>query len=774
MELIDGLHGVLEHGIQSWEEKVMESMMASLERRTASLRAEFERILEENTRALVAENERQAQEIKILLAGAQAKDELIARLNNKSAGMIVKANPNQMYPSVIRQIGHESGLPPFYCATFGINDVGHCHNATIRVSNQTKSAAEFEWYSISKNLTDEMEALPWEQVLSEGMLVRHAQGHTALLPIAQAAVVYLNNLAELLECVVWAIDCSMKAAEIGEPEALYDLFWQPEKSWIDACLTFAYAPKSQWLVGIKGSPLARDMVIILNWLDGVFSSPDSLTLIQPSLRSVKSVLLGSQKVYVSSGMKANQDFQGCGCWRGKIHSGIVLECKKMEGVTPANSFPDCLVLTADALWTLFDNNLRPLANCKCTLESAENEFLSLSQKLDNWFIWHLETNRSKVCDGKSCKIDLTSTKLHRQSVCILGWPAYIRKSPDYRIAKAIPLSESFTKSVAASVTLESFQCQFTFGWQIGGATLQGGVSGTCKSNRFNISSSSPSSDDTFLMQYVAEAPILIFCEERKIHLAISGADLIEELCIQSLKDCNCDDQEIYNSEVGGKLRPRFVRITADKRLETWRLSRFRSPSGLIIAGDKLVLDACQRISRLIEATKSCSTPVYWPFGNFLTRSKCIGLKAPINVKEMGWYKLARAYPLSIVAVGSVWDMLLYRTPGVVQWHTAKPSGQWFRFKVKSSRPNIRKLPTPVGGLVATNKLIFSLLAKAAAVYPATLEDSETQLAGNPSQPSFRIICRRNDGGNKAVKCLHCETQSMLPWPQYIDCLHYFQ
>ncbi|EGX46033.1 hypothetical protein AOL_s00110g197 [Orbilia oligospora ATCC 24927] len=116
--------------------------------------------------------------------------------------------------------------------------------------------------------------------------------------------------------------------------------------------------------------------------------------------------------------------QNCGgCWRNKIKSGNVqnftrnvtyapglrwrlasnfnfaiskrsplsasryLDNHEDGSLEPCHQAADFLLLTAAALWSLFDNDLERLPNCQCTLKTSK-DYIQCRGKLDGWFIWH--------------------------------------------------------------------------------------------------------------------------------------------------------------------------------------------------------------------------------------------------------------------------------------------------------------------------------------------------------------------------------------------------
>jgi len=125
--------------------------------------------------------------------------------------------------------------------------------------------------------------------------------------------------------------------------------------------------------------------------------------------------LGGREFTTSSGL-----FSGCirleddnnlslnlseahGCWRKKILAGNILgpipptpmkpstsgDSSKAQPFThPFSQSKDGLILSAAALWALFDNALVRVANCVCTFQSASGDFIQCKEKSDGWFLWH--------------------------------------------------------------------------------------------------------------------------------------------------------------------------------------------------------------------------------------------------------------------------------------------------------------------------------------------------------------------------------------------------
>jgi hypothetical protein len=84
---------------------------------------------------------------------------------------------------------------------------------------------KFDWCLIPKGLTDEIASLPWEHLMGQGVLVQYDPGPLALLSVAQAAVAHLDDLVDLLECIIWAIDDSMKTISSRKNGRFYQLYW---------------------------------------------------------------------------------------------------------------------------------------------------------------------------------------------------------------------------------------------------------------------------------------------------------------------------------------------------------------------------------------------------------------------------------------------------------------------------------------------------------------------------------------------------------------------
>jgi len=112
----------------------------------------------------------------------------------------------------------------------------------------------------------------------------------------------------------------------------------------------------------------------------------------------------------------------------------------------------------------------------------------------------------------------------RRSPCILGWPAFFRAMPYQPIASKLELSKKFAENVRVSCTLRGIELQCVLGYQ-GLLTAQAGITASYSLDRYTMSAGPA---NISLAAAVAQrSPIFMYCEERKVHLAVSGADVIE-------------------------------------------------------------------------------------------------------------------------------------------------------------------------------------------------------------------------------------------------------
>ena len=105
-----------------------------------------------------------------------------------------------------------------------------------------------------------------------------------------------------------------------------------------------------------------------------------------------------------------------GCWRRKIIEANVFrnpisrrrhQCPWVPlhylAPHPFNeTIQDGLMLTAAALWSLFDNSLQRIQNCTCSLESVGGNIIQSKVQRNNWLLWRTLAPNEKVCDGTQC------------------------------------------------------------------------------------------------------------------------------------------------------------------------------------------------------------------------------------------------------------------------------------------------------------------------------------------------------------------------------------
>ncbi|RFU33946.1 hypothetical protein B7463_g2360, partial [Scytalidium lignicola] len=344
----------------------------------------------------------------------------------------------------------------------------------------------------------------------------------ALVSIAEAATAQLAGIVELLECVIYAIDDAIRLFNENRRLRGYTLKWW-YKGYEESTASFLTAPVQGggWALGLQRGTeprmkLGEDSMEVLAWLQTILEptshlpwNDQQLTVVRPSLTlrnqlvvvfaieeglmeqfELKQKVLTAQQVvsieYLPEESVRNSTERGC--WRNKIRKGIILGnfaypdrdayFTLLEGFRDM----DCLLLTAGALWSLFDNNLE--RNCDCTFTSnaegkGKGEFLKFERKkkIGEWYVWHLQMDEDKVCDGKSCKEGIDDKfegedSLTITSPCIFGWHARIRTVENNafvppRIAADINLGNRFNNANAITLTPQTIQVGGQLGFSHG-------------------------------------------------------------------------------------------------------------------------------------------------------------------------------------------------------------------------------------------------------------------------------------------------------------------
>jgi hypothetical protein len=311
------------------------------------------------------------------------------------------------------------------------------------------------WYELPKAFTDGLGKLPWELLIGQGVLVRDYRGNTALISIAEAASLEQTHFPALLECLLRTIESAMDSvANVTTPSLTYSV-----SGFFKVYLKLVICPtlEKSWAIGLERGMdtrqwLALEIIYTLEWLQRIIlpsTTTENLSLISPRLSNIRettqlrlnSNLFGHPP---SISVQARQlisvisepDIDRKGCWRQRIKAGIVLNSRSRTAgsfldkvLEVPDEFLDCLVLTAGALWALFNNTLQPMSGCSCTFRSEDGNYITCVKRKGEWRIWHLETDETKICKGKACATNESITfglppSMNRQALIFLcSWQA---------------------------------------------------------------------------------------------------------------------------------------------------------------------------------------------------------------------------------------------------------------------------------------------------------------------------------------------------------------
>jgi hypothetical protein len=261
------------------------------------------------------------------------------------------------------------------------------------------------------------------------------------------------------------------------------------------------------------------------------------------------------------------------------------------------------------------------------------------------------------------------------------------------------------------------------------------------------------------------SPIFIYCEERAVHLAVSGADVIETLCVQRIRELGCK-------------QPRFRHLTAVERLPTWRTSLFPLPDGTCMSGDILLRDASEKIAQLLEHTKEGQGyPLYWTLQDIISGNQCRGLNNPLKMDGnlKGWFELWKRYKFLFLAVGQIDQQLIAADPangffGVV----AKAAVNSKAFSWLFFRNSVDEIPGARGGVLINNELLRTLVISASQVYSVKFMKSSVCFDGNPGAPAFEVVnsdIKSDDSEEVGVECESCVELERRS--SFKHCVHYF-
>ncbi|KAH8123127.1 hypothetical protein LI328DRAFT_157152 [Trichoderma asperelloides] len=152
------------------------------------------------------------------------------------------------------------------------------------------------------------------------------------------------------------------------------------------------------------------------------------------------------------------------------------------------------------------------------------------------------------------------------------------------------------------------------------------------------------------------AVVLLYCETRHVHLVMTAADLVEELCIHQLNQTGADNNVMF-----------MQGHTALQRLETWQAAIFHTHDNRVLSGLEIVRKATQRFQEYYA--KKCprpdNMPVCWSFTDFLNGNESYAKKLPENFPQR-LLSLWRSYPILIFAVGEIECSLVARRDDVVK------------------------------------------------------------------------------------------------------------
>ncbi|KAK6347520.1 hypothetical protein TWF718_005361 [Orbilia javanica] len=414
---------------------------------------------------------------------------------------------------------------------------------------------------------------------------------------------------------------------------------------------------------------------------------------------------------------------GDGCWRSKILDGNILALPLLHKSDPTftlalpfsdeskappafdnGKMEDFLLLTAAALWSLFDNALERVPDCRCTFKAAGKGFLQCRGKtLDGWLLWHTFLD-GELCGGKHCGANIrialnageAGERVDTTSSCALGWGTTGRSSPHVIPWEKLCVTAAFKKNTLVKYTMKDFQVQAQLSVPVTVSPQIGGLVTFAKHNY--VIANSINHDSIVAMERAAAAVVLLYDETRGVHLTVDGADIIEICCMQTLKDIGYDTSNL----------PNFSHETALLRLDTWYSSNFISIRGKLFTGDQLVRQATRRISEMIEttkkATKDNSKLIYWTLEDVIRGDSGQRLKSP-HCQDVSWYRLAFAAPPLILAVGALEAEFLTRDSSPLSWSfrdtitPIKPLTAILKFmKVLGS-------PLPLGGVLGNHDIM---------------------------------------------------------------------
>lgn len=551
---------------------------------------------------------------------------------------------------------------------------------------------------------------------------------------------------------------------------------------------------AQWCVVIESDhPYSRKIVEIekaLEWLELALGGKSEATLISDYFHIIElEKENASVLTYIN---KCNDRIEsGSCCWRQKIKGGRVLRMLLMSHDTkvagnrvlthgtPAlhqefsHPFPylkDGLVLTAAALWSVFDNSVHRVPDCQCTFKSEGGDYIQCQRRVAQAFLWHVFSSDASLCRGLRCASNIRvalgqdehGDRLFTTSLCVLGWTAESRTTPEQPIASKFSVTSELGKEHLVKYEQESLEVQAHLSVPAV-VTPQVSFATTFSKRRYKVANSIDE-NSIIATNLASTRTVLIYCEARGLHLMMYGADLVEAICIELLKKLLCNGL------------PTFTHDNALSRLQTWQSTSFVSATGNAIPGDELVRQATKRINKLIETTNTAARDLkgklsYWVLEHLLCGRDSQALKAPINHIHTSWHAVAFKSPPLILAVGEIDARLIAREAGSLKWISLKTKASSIRALF-----NLMRKPstsTRYGAVLGTKEALTRWLHQTGIAFCGQIKESSDRVRyGNGMFEETYRITEETRGTASAIPasmgCLTCHHDAG------VQCLYYLQ
>ncbi|KAL9607641.1 MAG: hypothetical protein Q9167_007464 [Letrouitia subvulpina] len=550
-----------------------------------------------------------------------------------------------------------------------------------------------------------IEKLPAAHVIGQSVLMRLSFGVTTMTTIAEAAcATFGSGLAELLWVILQVLERSMRPPN-NVREKQYFYLWDDEITVHPSQLHTAASEQHQvqlpreksqsshqryftswgsyietartwdgdWIL-YSGRSHEDETRLMLDWIEYALGGWDFERLSRTQYMKIGR-LETEKTIPLPTSPPILKD-----CWRQKITSGnvhiLASQPEKIRSNPESHKevkddarditymisrhFPGSLVLTAAALWSLFDNILEENPRCKCTFIVQGGAYLQCREQWKGWLVWHLATGESNpnLCKGDQCHLNVRVSFSEEQDCvtiqttkpCILGWNVESRTEPTTPLWDILPVTRSFKRKELTSYNLKELQVQAQLSAPLVVNPLIGGAA-TFGKTHYGIEESIDSTS-LLALEVAAVATVLIYDEFRGVHLLCEGADIIELICMQYLRRLG-----LQNSDL-----PAFNHHTALGRCRTWYSSAFVLRSGNQISGDQLVRQATSIVSQLqnaVEKASKVSLP-YWLLEEVIRGGLIHPVKRP-HAKKASWEALASQSPPLILAVGSIHEPLMSAT-----------------------------------------------------------------------------------------------------------------